>query len=147
MTKTIGALAINLEEKDFRKAFVLFNATNIVLGTGGPAGIYETSVYPHSQRGSTGMAFLAGATGQNLGESQFGIASVKFRWNLSGSYQQSLPRYISKEKDGSDEKEFLTDHFPDLKTLTKAIFLKGYQWPFDPRKIAGYGSSTIDLLS
>jgi succinate dehydrogenase/fumarate reductase flavoprotein subunit len=31
-------------------------------------------------------------------------------------------------------------------TLATDIFLKGYQWPFDPRKIAGYGSSLIDLL-
>ena len=27
-----------------------------------------------------------------------------------------------------------------------AIFLKGYQWPFDPRKIENYVSSLIDLL-
>ena len=132
--KVIGALAINTSEKDYRKSFVLFNSTNVVLGTGGPGGIYEKSVYPLSQKGSIGMAFKAGATGQNLTESQFGIASVKFRWNLSGSYQQAVPRYISKNKEGKDEKEFLNDFFPDIKTLTKAIFLKGYQWPFDPRK-------------
>lgn len=141
-----GALAINNQEKDYKKAFVLFNSLNVVLGTGGPAGIYETSVYPKGQSGSTGMALLAGATGQNLGESQFGIASVKFRWNLSGSYQQAIPRYISTDENGNDEKEFLNEHFPDLKTLAKAIFLKGYQWPFDPRKISGYRSSLIDLL-
>lgn len=142
----IGALAINSEEKDYRKAFVLFNVRNIILGSGGPAGIYETSVYPHSQQGSIGMALLAGATGQNLTESQFGIASVDFRWNLSGSYQQAIPRYISREKDGSGEQEFLNYHFPDLRTLTRAIFLKGYQWPFDPAKVKDCGSSVIDLL-
>jgi succinate dehydrogenase/fumarate reductase flavoprotein subunit len=65
---------------------------------------------------------------------------------LSGSYQQAIPRYISTDNKGNDEKEFLNDYFPDIKTLTKAIFLKGYQWPFDPEKIAGYGSSLIDLL-
>jgi succinate dehydrogenase/fumarate reductase flavoprotein subunit len=142
----IGALAINTSEKDHKKAFVLFNSTNVILGTGGPAGIYETSVYPYSQSGSIGMAFLAGATGQNLTESQFGIASLKFRWNLSGSYQQAIPRYISTDKQGNDEKEFLNDFFPDLRTLTKAIFLKGYQWPFDPRKVSNHGSSLIDIL-
>jgi succinate dehydrogenase/fumarate reductase flavoprotein subunit len=92
------------------------------------------------------MAFLAGATGQNLGESQFGIASVKFRWNLSGSYQQAIPRYILRDKNGGDEKEFLNEFFPDIRTLTKAIFLKGYQWPFDPRKAVNHGSSLIDVL-
>jgi succinate dehydrogenase/fumarate reductase flavoprotein subunit len=144
--KVIGALALNTKEKDYTKAFVLFNSTNVILGTGGPAGIYGTSVYPFSQSGSTGMAFLAGATGQNLTESQFGIASLKFRWNLSGSYQQAIPRYISTNKLGQDEKEFLNDFFPDPRSLTKAIFLKGYQWPFDPRKISKHGSSLIDIL-
>jgi succinate dehydrogenase/fumarate reductase flavoprotein subunit len=142
----IGALAINTSEKDYKKSFVFFNSTNVILGTGGPGGIYKKSVYPLSQSGSIGMAFKAGATGQNLTESQFGIASIKFRWNLSGSYQQAIPRYISKDKEGNDEKEFLNDLFPDFKTLTKAIFLKGYQWPFDPRKIDNHGSSLIDIL-
>ncbi len=145
-SKTIGALAIDISESDPLKAFVLFNSVNVVLGTGGPGGIYETSVYPFSQQGSIGMAFRAGATGQNLTESQFGIASMKFRWNLSGSYQQAIPRYISTDQNGGDEREFLNDYFPDIKILSKAIFLKGYQWPFDPRKIEGYGSSLIDIL-
>jgi succinate dehydrogenase/fumarate reductase flavoprotein subunit len=144
--KISGALAINLKEKDPKKAFVLFNAVNIILGTGGPGGIYENSVYPLSQTGSSGMAYEAGATGQNLTESQFGIASVKFRWNLSGSYQQVMPRYFSTDQNGNDEREFLNEFFPDINKLTRAIFLKGYQWPFDPRKIADYGSSMIDLL-
>ncbi|MCX6301061.1 MAG: FAD-binding protein [Bacteroidia bacterium] len=145
-TKVIGALAINMKAKDPFKGFVLFNCMNIILGTGGPAGIYETSVYPLSQSGSIGMAFKAGATGQNLTESQFGIASTKFRWNLSGSYQQAIPRYISTDKRGSDRIEFLNDFFPDIKSLSKAIFMKGNQWPFDPRRIENHGSSLIDLL-
>lgn len=145
-SRVIGALALNIREKAPEKAFVLFNATNIILGTGGPGDIYSASVYPPSQTGSTGMAFRAGATGQNLTESQFGISSLKFRWNLSGSYQQVIPRYFSTDKNGNDEKEFLNDFFPDYQSLTKAIFLKGYQWPFDPAKISGYGSSLVDLL-
>jgi succinate dehydrogenase/fumarate reductase flavoprotein subunit len=145
-TRVIGAIAINTKEKDPAKAFVLFNAVNIILGTGGPGDIYAESVYPLSQTGSIGMSFRAGATGQNLTESQFGIASLKFRWNLSGSYQQVMPRYISTDSREGDEKEFLYDHFPDYTCLTKAIFLKGYQWPFDPAKVSGQGSSLIDLL-
>jgi succinate dehydrogenase/fumarate reductase flavoprotein subunit len=144
--KVNGALAINLREKNPERAFVVFNSVNIVLGTGGPGGIYENSVYPLSQSGSSGMAYEAGAMGNNLTESQFGIASVKFRWNLSGSYQQVIPRYFSTDMNGNDEKEFLNEFFPDIKTLTTAVFRKGYQWPFDPRKIADYGSSLIDLL-
>jgi len=142
----IGALAINLKENDLKKSFVLFNSLNIVMGTGGPGGMYENSVYPLSQNGYSGIAYEAGVTGHNLTESQFGIASVKFRWNLSGSYQQVIPRYYSTDINGKDEREFLNEFFPDIKTLSKAIFLKGYQWPFDPNKIAGGGSSLIDLL-
>ncbi len=145
-SKVIGALAINTKAKNPRNAFVLFNAVNTILGTGGPGDIYEESVYPLSQNGSIGMAFRAGATGQNLTESQFGIASLKFRWNLSGSYQQVMPRYFSADSRGNDEKEFLNDYFPDYTSLTRAVFLKGYQWPFDPAKIQGFGSSLIDLL-
>ncbi len=39
-----------------------------------------------------------------------------------------------------------TGHFPDPQTLYTAIFLKGYQWPFNPKKVENYGSSLIDLL-
>jgi len=145
-TRVVGAIAINLRIKDPLKAFVLFNAMNIILGTGGPGDMYAESVYPLSQTGSIGMAFRAGATGQNLTESQFGIASLKFRWNLSGNYQQVLPRYFSTDAGGRGETEFLNEYYPDYTALTKAIFLKGYQWPFDPSRISGSGSSLIDLL-
>jgi succinate dehydrogenase/fumarate reductase flavoprotein subunit len=145
--RVIGAIAIdrnNVDQETF--GFVGFNAVNVVLATGGPAGIYKMSVYPESQTGSHGIAFAAGAVGNNLTESQFGLASIKFRWNLSGTYQQVIPRYVSTDMDGGDEREFLNDYFPDMGKLATAIFLKGYQWPFDPRKVAGYGSSLIDIL-
>ena len=138
---TCGFIALHDGNK-----LVYVNCTNIIFATGGPAGMYEASVYPRSQNGSTGIAFLAGCKGVNLTESQFGIASVKFRWNLSGTYQQVLPRYISTDADGGDEKEFLEGYFSSSSKMLDAIFLKGYQWPFDPRKIENDGSSLIDLL-
>jgi succinate dehydrogenase/fumarate reductase flavoprotein subunit len=145
--RVVGAVAFDLDGSRRRnRGFVLFNAVNTVLGTGGPAGIYQSSVYPESQSGSHGLAFEIGAAGRNLTESQFGLASVKFRWNLSGTYQQVIPRYISTDPSGRDEREFLADHFPGMEQLAGAVFLKGYQWPFDPRKVRGYGSSLIDLL-
>lgn len=146
-SKVVGLLALdlaNLDNPDQR--YVLFSVKNIVYATGGEAGMYKTSVYPASQSGSSGTAFRAGARGKNLTESQFGIASITFRWNLSGTYQQVLPRYISTDADGNDEREFLNPYFKDPKKLVAAIFLKGYQWPFDPRKIANEGSSLIDIL-
>lgn len=114
---------------------------NVILCTGGPAGIYQNSVYPESQHGATGLAVDAGASLSNMEEWQYGIASTKFRWNLSGTYQQVLPRYLSVDGDGN-EREFLYEALGD--GSLDLIFLKGYQWPFDARKIEG--SSKIDLL-
>jgi succinate dehydrogenase/fumarate reductase flavoprotein subunit len=145
--KCIGALALNKNETDDKdKRFVLFKTTNTILATGGPAGLYSRSVYPVSQTGSNGIAFEAGVKGRNLTEWQYGIASVKFRWNLSGSYQQVIPRYVSTDMEGGDEWEFLDEYFPDSQSMLNAIFLKGYQWPFDSRKIKNCGSSLIDIL-
>ncbi|MFC1564776.1 FAD-binding protein [candidate division KSB1 bacterium] len=142
-----GAVALNRDELNTENSgLAAFNAVNVILGTGGPAGMYKTSVYPVSQTGSHGLAFRIGAEGQNLTESQFGLASIKFRWNVSGTYQQVIPRYISTDVDGHNEREFLNDYFPDIGTLASAVFLKGYQWPFDPRKVKNYGSSLIDIL-
>ena len=125
---------------------VLVNAVNVVYGTGGPAVIYKASVYPEVHTGSTGIALEAGAPGQNLTEWQYGLASIGFRWNVSGTYQQVIPRYISTDQQGNDEQEFLNPYFDSMTTLTTDIFLKGYQWPFDPRKVPEYGSSIIDIL-
>lgn len=143
----IGAVALDKTELESgRRGLVVFNAVNVVLGTGGPAGIYRDSVYPESQVGSHGLALAIGAAGNNMTESQFGLASVKFRWNLSGTYQQVIPRYVSTDQTGGDKREFLSGYFPDMGKLATAVFLKGYQWPFDPRKVQGYGSSLIDIL-
>lgn len=145
--EAVGLVALDLNRLNCpNMGITLFNCRNIVYATGGPAGIYMTSVYPESQTGASGIAYEAGAKGVNLTESQYGIASIKFRWNLSGTYQQVLPRYVSTNPDGSDEREFLNDYFPDPGKMLDAIFLKGYQWPFDPRKIDNYGSSLIDIL-
>jgi succinate dehydrogenase/fumarate reductase flavoprotein subunit len=142
-----GAIGLKTDtNSDLQPEAMVFHAPNVILATGGPAGIYRDSVYPVSQTGSTGLALIAGAKAQNLSLSQFGIASSKFRWNLSGSYQQVIPRYYSVNPDGIDEQEFLIPHFPEDGTLYTAIFLKGYQWPFDSKKIENHGSSLIDLL-
>ena len=115
---------------------------HVVMCTGGPALIYRTSVYPRSQCGMSGMAFEAGAAGANLDCWQYGLASVKFRWNVSGSYQQALPRYISIDESGV-QREFLADALGPVEAMNR-VFLKGYQWPFDPRKADG--SSRVDIL-
>jgi len=126
--------------------FVAFNCTNIIYCTGGPACVYDKSVFPPSQFGGTGVALAAGVAGINLGEWQYGLASTKFRWNVSGTYQQVLPRYVSTDQNMNDEQDFLCDYYPSTGKMNDAVFLKGYQWPFDPRKIADFGSSAIDIL-
>ena len=120
-------------------------ADSVVFGVGGPGGLYASSVYPEVHSGAIGLAIEAGVPCVNLTESQFGLASTGFRWNVSGTYQQAVPRYVSVGPEGGEE-EFLTGFFPSAGARDSAVFLKGYQWPFDPRKVSGGGSSLIDLL-
>ena len=139
-----GVLCLDKSDS-MEPSYVLFWCKNIILATGGPAGIYHDSVYPSSQLGSSGIAFEAGANGKNLTEWQFGIASLNPRWNVSGTYMQVLPKIVSTRQDGTDEQEFLMDYFNTPQEMLSMIFLKGYQWPFDVNKIFD-GSSIIDLL-
>ena len=128
-----------------KKTFDTVLAENTVFAVGGPGGLYAQSVYPCGHTGAIGLALARGAVAQNLPESQFGLASIKFRWNVSGTYMQVLPRFISTAQDGSDEREFLRDYFHDDGRLNSMVFLKGYQWPFDVRKVPD-GSSIVDML-
>ena len=125
-----------------RAKFVLVRCKHLILATGGPAGVYADSVYPESQAGGSGLAIEAGAACANVQEWQYGLASLSFRWNVSGTYQQVLPRYISVDGAGR-EREFLAEALSPAKAL-ELTFLKGYQWPFDAGKVAG--SSLVDLL-
>jgi succinate dehydrogenase/fumarate reductase flavoprotein subunit len=145
-----GVLAIDLSKtSDHTKStescetFVFFRCNNAILATGGPACVYHASVYPESQTGMTGMAIDAGIELSNFSEWQYGLASVGFRWNVSGTYQQVLPRYIAVDRNGA-EREFLNDYFDDPFQAADMVFLKGYQWPFDVMKICW--SSLIDLI-
>jgi succinate dehydrogenase/fumarate reductase flavoprotein subunit len=95
--------------------------------------------------GAIGLAIDIGAACANLTESQFGLASIGFRWNVSGTYQQAVPRYVSVGADG-DEEDFLSPFFQGSGSRDSAVFLKGYQWPFDPKKVENGGSSLVDLL-
>ncbi len=139
-----GVLAVDgAQSGGTNKGLTIFLANHTILATGGPASAYESSVYPESQTGMTGMAVEAGASMQNLMDWQYGLASIKFRWNVSGTYQQALPRYISVSPDGQ-EREFLTEYYSTPQEVLDRVFLKGYQWPFDVRKLDG--SSMIDIL-
>ncbi|MBQ5748992.1 MAG: FAD-binding protein [Oscillospiraceae bacterium] len=138
--RAVGLLALKLGTADF----AVFQCENIVWATGGPAGIYADSVYPRGHCGASGVAFSAGVRGRNLTEWQYGLASVAPRWNVSGTYMQVLPRFVSVDEDGT-QREFLLEYYPDLGSALSMVFKKGYEWPFDSRK-AQSGSSVVDLL-
>lgn len=145
--RVVGAICLN-REAHARDNFgmTLFQAENVVLATGGPGEMYQTSVWPHGQLGSHGLALEIGAVANNLTELQYGLASTRFRWNLSGTYQQVIPDYFSTAADGcSDRRPFLHDYFASMPELAGAIFLKGYQWPFHAARLQAGGSSLVDL--
>jgi succinate dehydrogenase/fumarate reductase flavoprotein subunit len=139
--RAAGAIAVdkagNLE---------VYGAENVVFAVGGPGGLYKTSAYPQVHTGAIGLALLAGARAQSLPESQYGLASICFRWNVSGTYMQVIPRFISTDADGvSSPRELLREYFDSVGEMNSMVFLKGYQWPFDSRKVIG-GSSLVDIL-
>ncbi|MGB9619929.1 MAG: FAD-binding protein, partial [Armatimonadota bacterium] len=158
--KRIGGVATIdrrlVEEASF--GLTLFICENLVLAAGGPGELYEISVYPRGQTGIHGLALAAGLKAHNLTESQFGLASTKFRWNVSGTYMQVVPRIFSAPAEGAapgnnkgsggadGEREFLAPYFDTTAKMATNIFLKGYQWPFDPQRILNQQSSLIDVL-
>ena len=143
--RVAGAVALNLDRVEAEDhGLVVSNCENVVMATGGPGEMYETTVYPEGQIGNHGIALEIGAVANNLGESQYGLASTSFRWNLSGTYQQVIPCYYSTEPGGGDEKYFLNEYFHSMKQVASNIFLKGYQWPFHASRLQDYGSSIVD---
>lgn len=104
-------------------------AKNVIAATGAPACIYKNSVYPESQHGMTGIMINSGVKLCNFTQWQYGTASTDFRWNVSGSFMQVIPRIVSVDKNGN-ESEFLKNHFSSAKEACDNVFLKGYQWPF-----------------
>jgi succinate dehydrogenase/fumarate reductase flavoprotein subunit len=145
--RAIGALVLDADEN-----LEVYLAENVIFAVGGPGGLYKTSVYPDVHTGAIGLALLAGAKAQSLPESQYGMASIKFRWNVSGTYMQVIPRFISTAADGVSDaadltagREFMPEYFDSVGEMNSMVFLKGYQWPFDARKVSG-GSSIVDIL-
>jgi succinate dehydrogenase/fumarate reductase flavoprotein subunit len=125
-----------------------YRAENVVFAVGGFGGLYAASAYPACQLGGIGLAFRAGAAGRNLPDSQYGLASVRPRWNVSGSYMQVVPRLISTASDGcSDEREFLLDACAEPAQAYSLLFLKGYQWPFEARRAGLRGSTGWSMTS
>lgn len=135
--KAVGCVFV-----DNNNEFVFVFCNNLVFATGGQACLYKESVFPQSQFGAMGVLIDADVEISNFNYWQFGIASTKFRWNLSGSYQQVIPKYVSEDEHGN-KTEFLRNSLSD-KELFELTFFKGYEWPFDSRK--RNKSTLIDIL-
>lgn len=114
--------------------YIEVSCASIVLATGGNADIYGRSVFPVNQHGATGAALRAGAKANNLCYWQYGLASTKVRWNVSGSYQQAIPEYIDQNG---------RRIAPGMAARNDMIFLKGYQWPFDAARADA--SAAVDM--
>ena len=138
-----GIFALDLNTLNIDDLLVYFPCEAVVAATGGPAIIYENTVYPPGHNGCSSLLLEAGAVFASCAEWQYGIASTKFRWNLSGTYQQALPRYYSVDEHGEIH-DFLLQYYTSAAQAANNCFLKGYQWPFDSGKVNG--SSRIDLL-
>lgn len=133
-----GVAVLNTKTNEFE----VFYSRNVVCATGAPACIYENSVYPESQHGMTGVLIDAGAALCNYSQWQYGMASVDFRWNVSGSFMQVIPKFVSMDEYGN-EYDFLAQYFETGSEMCKYIFLKGYQWPFSYARMNA--SSRIDI--
>lgn len=136
--RAAGVLALNTETNEFES----FYAQNIIAATGAPSCIYENSVYPESQHGMTGVLLDAGVRLCNFSQWQYGMASVDFRWNVSGSFMQVIPRFVSVDEYGKKH-EFLRECFSSTEEMCNNIFLKGYQWPFSYERAEK--SSKVDI--
>lgn len=138
--RAVGLIALQKNGNSYN--LIPISAKYIIAATGGASTVYKNTVYPDSQAGAFGLLLDAGCKFCNLTEWQYGIASVGVKWNLSGSYQQVIPTYYSVDEKGN-KTEFLNDTFDCVTEACNNIFLKGYQWPFDSKKIKG--SSKIDI--
>lgn len=138
--KAIGLIALQKSGSAYR--LLPIQAKYIIAATGGAATVYQNTVYPDAQAGAFGLLRDAGCKFCNLTEWQYGIASLGVKWNLSGSYQQVIPTYYSVDEHGN-QAEFLNETFDNVPQICDNIFLKGYQWPFDSKKVNG--SSKIDI--
>lgn len=138
--KAVGL--ITLQKNGGAYKLLPIQAKYIVAATGGAATVYQNTVYPDSKTGAFGLLRDAGCKFCNLTEWQYGIASLGVKWNLSGSYQQVIPTYYSVDEHGN-QAEFLNEIFDNVSQICDNIFLKGYQWPFDSKRVNG--SSKIDI--
>ena len=121
----VGALGLDASGKP-----VAYAAKVVVLGTGGPGGIFEVNVFPEGMTGDGhAAALLAGAELVNMEFIQLGLCSIKTKLACSGSLMRAMPRLV-----GGSGEEFLSAHFPEGKgrgfgEVYSTLWRKGASWP------------------
>jgi len=126
--RVAGALAVDTREDDPRKAVFAISAGAVILATGGGGMIYEHNVFPAGMTGDGyALAYEAGAELVNMEFIQIGIASVKTKFNCSGSMMRAVPRIVNDAGE-----EFLKKYFPQATSheeMYNILFKKGASWP------------------
>ncbi len=127
--RVTGALAVDTREREQgERALKVIQAKAVILATGGGGLIYRHNVFPAGMSGDgCALAYRAGAGLVNMEFIQIGIASVKTKFNCSGSMMRAVPRFVD-----DSGKEFLADYFPagtDLNSIYDTVFHKGATWP------------------
>jgi succinate dehydrogenase / fumarate reductase flavoprotein subunit len=126
--RVVGAVALDTREKDLEKAAIAISAGAVILATGGGGMIYEHNVFPAGMTGDGyALAYEAGAELVNMEFIQIGIASVKTKFNCSGSMMRAVPRIINDAGE-----EFLKKYFPEgtsCEEIYNTLFKKGASWP------------------
>lgn len=119
----VGALGLDAEGQP-----VAYAAKAVVLGTGGPGGIFEVNVFPEGMTGDGhAAALLAGAELVNMEFIQLGLCSTKTKLACSGSLMRCMPRLV-----GEAGEEFLAGHFPETAgrgEVYSTLWRKGASWP------------------
>lgn len=116
----------------------------MVYATGGPAGMYADSVYPAGHYGATAWRWRPAPGPEPDGMAVWaGLCAAPVEC-VGYLYAGAAPDVL-RGRGRRGEREFLMDFFQTPQEMLSKLFLKGYQWPFDVRKVAG-GSSIIDIL-
>lgn len=104
--------------------------------------MYADSVYPAGHYGATGLALEAGVKGKNLTEWQYGLGVGKAAVERIGDLHAGASPRLFRRGRRLGRAGISMDFFKTPAEMLSKLFLKGYQWPFDVRKVAGEAPSS-----
>jgi succinate dehydrogenase / fumarate reductase flavoprotein subunit len=127
--RVIGAFGIDeREELKVKDRLKVFSSKTTILATGGAGEVFQTHVFPEGMTGDGyALAYRAGAQLVNMEFIQIGPASIKTRFNCSGSLMRAVPRFLNEKGE-----EFLKNDLPGGMSpaeIGNLVFEKGASWP------------------